>query len=136
MMTSLDYKKTSDYVNSVIGKPYVVGENGPNEFDCWGLIIHSFRELDGTELPNVFDRLNFELSFADGIKDYQPCGREEGAVFFAYTDGLLTHCGRVLCGMAIHAVGNRQKAQDVQAWKLRALEKVYDTVEYYQYVAD
>jgi hypothetical protein len=35
----------------LIGKPWVAGGRGPDTFDCWGLLVHVYRELLGIELP-------------------------------------------------------------------------------------
>lgn len=35
----------------LIGKPWVSGAQGPEAFDCWGLLCHVFRERRGLELP-------------------------------------------------------------------------------------
>lgn len=34
----------------LIGKPWVSGANGPEAFDCWGLLRHVLRERQGLEL--------------------------------------------------------------------------------------
>jgi cell wall-associated NlpC family hydrolase len=36
-----------------IGKPWVAGGTGPEEFDCWGLLTHVAREHFGRKLPGI-----------------------------------------------------------------------------------
>lgn len=34
----------------LIGKPWVSGARGPDVFDCWGLLVHAYRERRGITL--------------------------------------------------------------------------------------
>lgn len=43
----------SDFLNSLIGKPYEVGAVGPDSYDCWGLAQVIQRELFGREMPDI-----------------------------------------------------------------------------------
>ena len=45
------YGSVVDYALSRIGCPYVWGGEGPNEFDCSGLVVWSYRQI-GIELPH------------------------------------------------------------------------------------
>lgn len=38
-------------VDSLIGLPYEVGGRGPSSFDCWGLVVHFYREAFDIDLP-------------------------------------------------------------------------------------
>lgn len=40
----------SEFCMTLIGKPWVSGARGPDAFDCWGLLFHSYRERKGREL--------------------------------------------------------------------------------------
>ncbi len=39
-------EKALEYALSRVGKPYVWGGNGPDEFDCSGFIIWSYKQID------------------------------------------------------------------------------------------
>ncbi|MDT3708178.1 MAG: NlpC/P60 family protein [Thiobacillus sp.] len=41
------------FFKSVIGRPYALGELGPDAFDCWGLVRHYYRTMRGMDLPVV-----------------------------------------------------------------------------------
>ncbi len=41
------------FYESLIGKPYKIGERGPASFDCYGLARHIQNELAGVSMPDV-----------------------------------------------------------------------------------
>jgi cell wall-associated NlpC family hydrolase len=41
------------FYESLIGKPYKIGERGPASFDCYGLARHIQTELAGVSMPDV-----------------------------------------------------------------------------------
>lgn len=41
------------FFKSVIGKAWANGGNGPDTYDCWGLVRAYYREVRGTPLPVV-----------------------------------------------------------------------------------
>lgn len=42
-----------EFLAGLIGKPWVKGGVGPDEFDCWGLVCYVRSMLYGNVLPNV-----------------------------------------------------------------------------------
>lgn len=41
------------FVKSVLNKPWKLGHEGPDSFDCWGLFRHTEREVYGIEVPMI-----------------------------------------------------------------------------------
>ena len=41
------------WINAVVGKPWVDRADGPDAFDCWGLVVDSYRRIDGVEIEPV-----------------------------------------------------------------------------------
>ncbi|WP_152568870.1 NlpC/P60 family protein [Microvirga sp. BSC39] len=41
------------FYESLIGKPYKIGERGPAAYDCYGLAAHIQRELAGVQMPDI-----------------------------------------------------------------------------------
>lgn len=130
------------WTESVVGKPWMDRSDGPDAFDCWGLVVDSFRRMDGVELNQV-------VGYADGepIEQAGPIEAssgqwkqidrpQHGAVFCCYTaGGALQHVGRVLhlvgAGLyCIHARGSNNKGQ-VAADPVRLIERAYHKVTYY-----
>lgn len=44
---------TADEANQYIGLPWVLGARGPNEYDCWGLLVHCRATYFGGGIPDV-----------------------------------------------------------------------------------
>lgn len=47
-----------DFVNSLMSLPWVNGAEGPDSFDCWGLVKVVQKRLFGRDLPSI--RINAE----------------------------------------------------------------------------
>lgn len=130
MMTNIDW------INAVVGKPWVDRADGPDKFDCWGLVVDSYRRIDGIELPDVTGYAAGEPIEAIGAPVRDSLGWPEvpnatdGAVFCVYlSNGDMVHVGRVLnihkAGLhAIHAAGKDGKGQ-VAAEPMRQLTERY-----------
>ncbi len=55
-----------------LGKPWIVGKNGPDAFDCWGLLEHIYINQKGVELPrftgiNKLDKTQVSNTIAKSI---------------------------------------------------------------------
>lgn len=55
----MDRKERDKFIQSLIGKRYVFGANGPDEFDCYGLVAYLNRHCMGYALPEI-DRTGAE----------------------------------------------------------------------------
>jgi hypothetical protein len=125
-----------EWTNAVVGKPWRDRTSGPDTFDCWGLVVDSFRRVDDTEIPVV---TGYDLGApievageAEKVSGHwqQVDKAQDGAVFCAYSaTGTLAHVGRVfdLRGAGLHAVharGTNDKGQ-VAVDAVRVLERFY-----------
>lgn len=133
-----------DYINAVVGKPWQDRASGPLAFDCWGLVVDSFKRVDGVDIEPVQGYLTgeqidvagpSEIASGHWIELQQP---EDGAVFCAYeTNNTLSHVGRVflLAGggyHALHARGTTNRGQ-VTADHIRVIERFFDgRVKYFK----
>ncbi len=43
-----------EYCQAQLGKPWVSGARGPEEFDCWGLLVSIYKEVLGHQLDPHF----------------------------------------------------------------------------------
>lgn len=125
-----------DYVNTAIGKPWVNRAEGPESFDCWGIVIDSFRKIEGIELPQLegYTDKNCETSLAAkealNSNKYAKCQPTNGAIMAAFFDDKLVHVGRCLCGGVLHAT----EGIGVRFDKYRLIAAINQRVEYYSYV--
>lgn len=119
------------WCNDVFGKPWVDRSCGPDSYDCWGLVIDSFKRIDGVTLPEVSGYNDGEPVESIGTKEavsWNDCEAKHGAVFCVVKMGLVLHVGRILAVggrlMACHSAGKDGKGQ-VIIEPLSALERKY-----------
>ena len=124
-----------DYINSTVGKPWVNRAEGPDSFDCWGIVIDSFRRIDDIELPQIDGYIDKECNTGDAAqealdsKNYIKCQPTDGAIMAAFFDDKLVHVGRCLAGGVLHAT----EGIGVRFDKYKLIAAVNQRVEYYRY---
>lgn len=72
-----------------LGKPYGWGEEGPDSFDCSGLVYYIFKEVKGVKLPRVTRDLSKSGKHVDK-NNLQPC---DLLFFDTNGDGIVNHVG-------------------------------------------
>ncbi len=124
-----------DYINMVNGKPWVNRAEGPDTFDCWGLVIDSFRKLDNIELPQIGGYIDkdckTDVAASEAIKSgqYVKCKPQDGAIMTAFVGKNLVHVGRCLGGGVIHAT----EGLGVRFNTYQAIAASHQHVEYFNY---
>lgn len=124
-----------DFCNNANGKPWVNRAEGPDSYDCWGLVVSSFREIDGKELPNVPGYADKNCSTADAAKQidmrkFRPCQPRNGAIMAVFDNkGNLEHVGRCLCGRVLHATSGLGVRWDTY----QAINRRNKNVRYFKY---
>lgn len=127
---------SEDYINSVIGKPWVNRAEGPDAFDCWGIVIDSFRKVDEIELPQIAGYVDVDCETSEAAqqaidsKKYIKCQPSDGAIMAAFFNGRLVHVGRCLSGGVLHST----EGLGVRFDKYRLVTALHQQVEYYKYV--
>lgn len=118
----------AEFVRSVIGKPYRLGESG-DAYDCYTLLQASFGRINGITLPAIGERsgFNVEAPSAVAMPHYKACERRDGAIAACYDkDGNMVHVGRVLCGGILHANGGATKLNgSVMLSDIQQFERLY-----------
>lgn len=137
MTSSPAQQQTLDYINSIVGTPWV-----QNVTDCYWVIEDSYRKLDGIELPCPPWRQECEVdkAGAEALKTgaWKPCRSQEGAVFAVYNkSGAMCHVGRILAGLAVHSDGTVSRDGQCRSESIKDMERRYRrygmTVKYYIY---
>lgn len=124
-----------EYINRNTGKPWVNRSEGPDSFDCWGLVIDSFRKLDGIELPQISGYTNHQTATSLAADEaiaaghYIPCHPHDGAIMIAKFNGKITHVGRCLAGGVLHC----GESLGVRFDKYRVIKATNQHVEYIKY---
>lgn len=108
-MTNIKLITEADFCNKATGKPWVNRAEGDKAYDCWGLVLASFREIDGVELPSVAGYAEECCSTAEAakqvnMKKFIPSQPTNGAIMAIFDNkGNMLHVGRCLCGRVLHS---------------------------------
>ena len=129
-----------EWIDSVVGKPWVDRADGPDYFDCWGVVLDSFLRVDEKPLHNVEGYDSGELIETAGAREAQGWPEIEspidGCVFCVIlASGDMIHVGRIFqvgSGLvAVHAAGKHGNGQTV-AEPIRAIkERFKHRLHYY-----
>lgn len=128
----------TEWANDVVGKPWVDRAEGPDSYDCWGLVVDSFRRIDGIEIESV-DGYSSGAPIEEAGEVEQNSGRWQevykpihGSIFCAYNPaGKLIHVGRIfdIKGLGVvcaNARGSTNKGQ-VAIDGIRPIERRYSS---------
>ena len=91
------------------GKPWVNRAEGNGAYDCWGLVLASFREIDGIELPQISGYADKKCQTGNAVTQadlakFTESQPTNGAIMAIFSNsGKLQHVGRCLCGRVLHA---------------------------------
>ncbi|MDY3002143.1 MAG: C40 family peptidase [Romboutsia timonensis] len=103
--TNSNMDKAIDLLKQQLGKPYVWGDEGPDSFDCSGLVQYIYKNALGKDLPRVsYDQS--KVGQAVSREDLQP----GDLVFFDTMDkGKVSHVGRYIGNNEfIHAANSKK----------------------------
>ncbi|MDY5853793.1 MAG: C40 family peptidase [Bacilli bacterium] len=103
--TNSNMDKAIDLLKQQLGKPYVWGDEGPDSFDCSGLVQYIYKNALGKDLPRVsYDQS--KVGQAVSREDLQP----GDLVFFDTMDkGKVSHVGMYIGNNEfIHAANSKK----------------------------
>lgn len=63
-------KEQLDYLNTLIGKPWVRGSEGPDSYDCWSCAKHIEETFFGREMPSFTEPPSDLKALARLIRDH------------------------------------------------------------------
>jgi len=85
-----------------LGKPYLWAANGPDSFDCSGLIVWSYKQATGRENifldgDSIIDDITMNTMFLDNVDliDDIALVTTGDIIFITNTEGIITHGGLV-----------------------------------------
>lgn len=130
----------TDWINDVVGKPWQDRANGPDTYDCWGLVEDSFLRVDNNPLDQVNGYSEGEPIETAGAQEelsgnWQESESEHGSVFCVYDDnGDMVHVGRVFMipKAGLYAIHSRGEGGQVQANKLAAIKRKYANLKFFR----
>jgi len=121
-----------------IGKPYAVLGRGPDEFDCWGLVMHFYEKEWGVKLPNqpveasdIIEVLKaFKVSTAH--KDWMPTETPvQGSVVVAGRNRFFSHAGVYIEGGHVLHTTKEAGASCVQS--IKGFRNSYQHTSFFNY---
>lgn len=128
-------------INKYIGKPWKSGAQGPDEFDCWGLLLYVMKHEFGIDIQAEFevghihgkDLINIVRSFESAvvsgkwIKLFAP---EEGCGVALSRNKKIHHSGVWLSGGCLHAMDGSFTVYNSLS---RLKRNGYQRVEFYKW---
>ena len=133
-----------EFLNHAIGKPWVSRATGPQAYDCWGLVIASFREIECLELPIVNGYAysagspnEIESELRNKGRFIKSTGIEGDIVSMYNSAGDFEHVGRIICGGIVHAWGQGGDGTGQVKWNtIAAMRKLYPRLEFERYAVN
>lgn len=133
-----------EFLNHAIGKPWVSRATGPQAYDCWGLVIASFRDVDDLELPIVNGYAysagspnEIESELRNKGRFIKSTGIEGDIVSMYNSVGDFEHVGRIICGGIVHAWGQGGNGTGQVKWNtIAAMRKLYPRLEFERYAVN
>jgi hypothetical protein len=134
----------TEFINHAIGKPWVSRATGPQAYDCWGLVIASFLEIEGLELPIVNGYAysagspnEIESELRNKGRFIKSTGIEGDIVSMYNSVGDFEHVGRIICGGIVHAWGQGGNGTGQVKWNtIAAMRKLYPRLEFERYAVN
>lgn len=127
--------KPEDFCNKANGKPWVNRAEGDQAYDCWGLVLASFREIEGVELPQIsgYGDLSLDCRNAvnnDDLGKFSESQPTNGAIMVVFNNKKqVTHVGRCLCGRVLHSTAR----MGVKWEPYQTINRTFKNVRYYKY---
>jgi hypothetical protein len=133
-----------EFLNHAIGKPWVSRATGPQAYDCWGLVIASFREIECLELPIVNGYAysagspnEIESELRNKGRFIKSTGIDGDIVSMYNSAGDFEHVGRIICGGIVHAWGQGGDGTGQVKWNtIAAMRKLYPRLEFERYAVN
>lgn len=131
-----------DWINTVVGKPWKDRASGPDSFDCWGLVVDSFRRMDGVELAEVtgYEEGQPIESIGSPVRDSYgwpeiPKPKDKAVFCIFLSNGDMVHVGRVVEAggilYAVHAAGKDGKGQVAVEPIRTVIDRYLDRIKFY-----
>jgi cell wall-associated NlpC family hydrolase len=121
-----------EFISATIGKPWINRADGPDSYDCWGLIVDYFRKVRGIDL-DVYTSSDITEGFIQEIESDKWRECDGGVVFMAFKDGKPAHCGLVFGTKVLHASGWNNNQGQVTLHQLSRIKRIFKDLRVYEY---
>lgn len=130
-----------EFIDRVIGKPWVDRASSFDEVDCFGLVILYYKHVLNIELPVITGYAqgvcNTSQGWQSGIHQWQQLDKAvgHGLLFTCYKDGKPSHVGVTIGPLKVlHARGSVGHPGKVEVHSIRAIERMYGGATYHKFI--
>ncbi|GDX04199.1 NlpC/P60 family protein [Buttiauxella sp. A111] len=127
----------TEFVERVIGIPWLNRACTFEAADCWGLVVLYYRHVLGIELhhsPDYEAGGDFITCFESEVVYWQRANQfRDGDIFIAYYGAQPVHVGLIVDGRALHSRG---ECGSVRSDQNRTIQKLFTRVEYLKYAGN
>ena len=133
----------NEFINKIIGVPWVNRASSFDACDCWGLVLLYYKHVMSIDLPPVegyLEKIDIgECWYGESLKSHwQKVSNidEHGLVFTCYSvSGRPQHVGVYIGnGLVIHADGHIKDGGSVRVNKLTAISRLYGNYTMHKYI--
>jgi len=123
-----------EFINKVIGVPWVRFAHSFESMDCYGLVMLYYQHVLNVDIGEMPIRDIKEGAFESSPLWKKSQAAAGGLVFTAYRGDVPHHCGIALNDeYVLHAAGNSQAYGSVKIDRIAALKRLYGKIEFYAY---
>ncbi len=130
-----------EFINKVIGLPWVNRASSFDEVDCWGLVTLYYKHVLGIDLPIITGYAKGECDtshgWQSGINQWQQMDRPSvnGLLFTCYKGDEPSHVGITISAIKVlHARGFVGCAGKVEIHSIRAIESIYGKITLHKFI--
>jgi cell wall-associated NlpC family hydrolase len=132
---------SNEFVNKMIGVPWVNRGAELTGADCWGIVVLFFKHVHGISIPIVPGYADGTTPIADGFFKQAESGYwlsqsapSDGVVFAAFHGEIPAHVGVITGGRCLHSPGSDDNPGAVGYHSIQTLGKIYSRLEFWRYV--
>ena len=121
-----------EWINDVVGKPYLERTDGPDTFDCFGIVLDYVRRVLGRDCSLTgFDTGTPFAELLAVATEWVP--DSNGFVFCCFIDDSPKHCGVLVGDRVIHAMGHNYTGQ-VHNHSVLKFKRMFKDSRLYNYI--
>ena len=126
-----------EWINQVVGKGWEDRADGPDAYDCWGLVIDFYRRVLDVEVEDIAGYVNGKTGINKGFKLRSDNWKEAeyGYVAVCFDGDNANHVGVRVGNRVIHAFGHSGKAGQVFNHTVSQFTRIYrGNIKYFDYI--
>lgn len=130
-----------EFIDRVIGLPWVDRASSFESVDCWGLVLLYYKHVLGIELPEItgYEQGECDTSqgWQSGVHQWQQVDKAAGSglVFTCYKGNKPSHVGITISPTKVlHSRGWVNNPGKVEIHSIRAIERLYGKLTYHKFI--